>query len=451
LRSASSASARKGIHKIRHVVIIMQENRSFDNYFGTFRGADGIPGLGGHPGKEPCLPDPGEPCVHPFHDRQDLNIGGPYRVLNGKADIDGGKMDGFVNQQEADGLTSTPPDDVMGYHNGKDIPNYWKYAEHFVLLDHMFQAVASWSLPSHLFLTSLWSAYCTKHNHPKSCKNAPESPGEPKGWFGATKKPVYAWTDLTYLLHKHHVSWRYYMFTGTEPACYSDATQSCAPVTNGPISQKLWYPVKWFDTVKNDGQTHNIESVKHLFAAATKGKLPAVSWVVPSEPISEHNGYAQVSVGETYVTGLINALMRSPDWKSTAIFLAWDDWGGEYDNVAPPKVDRNGYGFRVPALVISPYAKRGYVDHQVLSFDAYAKFIEDDFLGGARLNPKTDGRPDPRPDVREKKPQLGNLIKAFDFNQKPRKVLILPVHPKTDLIAPTDTALMQAVHGFGWG
>ena len=98
---------------------------------------------------------------------------------------------------------------------------------------------------------------------------------------------------------------------------------------------------------------------------------------------------------------LTAAAMRGPDWKSTAIFVSWDDWGGFYDHVVPPTVDVNGYGLRVPGLVISPYARRGYIDHQVLSFDAYLKFIEDDFLSGSRLNPATDGRPDPRPDVRE--------------------------------------------------
>jgi phospholipase C len=133
---------------------------------------------------------------------------------------------------------------------------------------------------------------------------------------------------------------------------------------------------------------------------------------------------------------LINAIMRGPDWKSTAIFLAWDDWGGFYDNVTPPRIDQNGYGLRVPGLVISPYAKRGYIDHQTLSFDAYLKFIEDDFLGGQRLDPRTDGRPDPRPDVREDAPELGNLVKDFDFNQQPRPPLFLPIHPQTDMIEP---------------
>jgi phospholipase C len=121
--------------------------------------------------------------------------------------------------------------------------------------------------------------------------------------------------------------------------------------------------------------------------------------------------------------------MTGPQWKSTAIFLAWDDWGGFYDHVVPPAVDRYGYGLRVPSLVISPYARKGFIDHQVLSFDAYNKFIEDDFLNGQRLDPATDGRPDPRPDVRENAPLLGNLIDDFNFNQKPRRPVLLPLHP----------------------
>ncbi len=117
--------------------------------------------------------------------------------------------------------------------------------------------------------------------------------------------------------------------------------------------------------------------------------------------------------------------MRSPDWRSSAIFLAWDDWGGFYDHVRPPRVDANGYGLRVPALLISPYARKGRIDHQTLSFDAYLKFIEDVFLRGARLDPRTDGRPDPRPTVRERVPLLGDLAKEFDFDERPRPPLIL--------------------------
>ncbi len=144
--------------------------------------------------------------------------------------------------------------------------------------------------------------------------------------------------------------------------------------------------------------------------------------------MSEHPP-ALVSAGQTYVTGLVNAIMRSPDWSSTAIFLSWDDWGGFYDHVVPPMIDRNGLGLRVPGIVISPYARRGFIDHQILSHDAYNKFIEDDFLGGQRLNPVTDGRPDPRPDVREANPLLGDLQRDFDFGARLRNPVILPVHP----------------------
>jgi phospholipase C len=157
-----------------------------------------------------------------------------------------------------------------------------------------------------------------------------------------------------------------------------------------------------------------------------------VSWVVPSGAVSEHPP-SPVSFGQSYVTSLVNAVMHSPDWKSTAIFLAWDDWGGFYDQVVPPTVDQNGYGLRVPAMVISPYARSGYVDHQTLSFDAYVKFIEDDFLNSQRLDPKSDGRPDPRPDVRENAKILGDLASDFNFNQNPRAPVVLPVHPVTTL------------------
>jgi phospholipase C len=433
---ARRPTSRKGIHKIRHVVIIMQENRSFDTYFGTYRGADGIPGLAGHRGKVPCLPDHREHCVRLWHDRHDLNQGGLYSYPNVRPEIDGGKMDGFIKEQEKI-FPKLGHDDVAGYHTGADIPNYWTYARDFVLQDRMFEPVKSWSLPSHLYLVSLWSAYCSRHDDPMSCRNAPAHPAQPPGGpHPSPKRPDYAWTDLTYLLHKHHVSWRYYIFKGIEPDCESNTRASCAPVTQGPRTNPIWNPLFYFDTVRTDHQLRDIQSLNGFFAAAHKGRLPAVSWIVPSSVVSEHPHTALVSRGQTYVTGLINTIMESRDWNSTAIFLTWDDWGGFYDNVVPPHIDRDGYGLRVPGLVISPYAKKGYIDRQTLSFDAYAKFIEADFLGNAKLNPKTDGRPDPRPDVRENARQLGRLAEDFDFSHGPRKPVLLPVHPKTDLIEP---------------
>ncbi|HKV54151.1 MAG TPA: alkaline phosphatase family protein, partial [Candidatus Binataceae bacterium] len=126
---------------------------------------------------------------------------------------------------------------------------------------------------------------------------------------------------------------------------------------------------------------------------------------------------------------------QSSSWSHTALLLTYDDSGGWYDHVVPPTVDQNGYGLRVPGIVISPYAKSGFIDHQTLSFDAYVKFIEDDFLSGERLDPANDGRPDPRPDIRENSPILGDLANDFDFSQSPRPPLILPVNPPTDLVS----------------
>jgi phospholipase C len=317
----------------------------------------------------------------------------------------------------------------MGYHDAREIPNYWAYARNFVLQDHMFQPDTSWSLPAHLFMVSEWSARCRPHAGPRGCVNAIENPlappYEPQNPTG--RKPDYAWTDLTYLLHRDHVSWRYFIVKGGQPDCDDDG-MVCSLKAQSARTPGIWNPLPWFQTVKADHELRNVVPMKNLFTMARRGTLPAVSWVVPSQRVSEHPP-GLVTAGQTYVTSIVDALMRSRDWRSTAIFLAWDDWGGFYDHVVPPKVDVNGYGLRVPGLVISPYARHGYIDHQVLSFDAYAKFIEDDFLRSSRLDPATDGRPDPRPTVREDVPQLGDLVSDFDFRQQPRQPLILPLHP----------------------
>jgi phospholipase C len=442
------------IFKIKHVVIIMQENRSFDQYFGTFPGADGIPGLAGNPGTVPCVPDPvNGGCVKPFHDTNDKNYGGPHGASNATADMNctdpaartGCKMDGFVGQAESgESCTTTDPNcspcttsttaqciDVMGYHDAGEIPNYWDYAENFVLQDHMYEPNASWSLPEHLYQVSEWSAFCTVPTNPFSCTNNLQNPN-PDGSGPNDGQLHYAWTDMTWLLHAQNVSWAYYVFQGTEPDCEDDSAMTCAPVQQGPKTPGIWNPLPSFTDVAQDGQLGNIQSLSNFFVAAKNGTLPSVSWIDPNGTVSEHPT-ALVSAGQTYVTGLVNAIMESPDWDSTAIFLSWDDWGGFYDQVVPPVADETGYGLRVPGIVISPYARQGYIDPQTLSHDAYNKFIEDDFLGGQTLNPATDGRPDPRPDVREDSPLLGDLTADFDFSQPPRPPLILPVCPATDL------------------
>jgi phospholipase C len=491
--ATSQNAAESGIHKIRHVVIIMQENRSFDSYFGTYPGADGIPARNGL--FTVCVPDPRTGgCDKPYHDASLVNGGAGHNLSNAVTDIDGGKMDGFVRSAEdtaSRGCSAQPPTpaclpgsapDVMGYHDAREIPNYWTYASDFVLDDHMFEPVDSWSLPSHLYLVSGWSARCTSAD-PGSCVSDPAqaggrlklknlsqaflqclaahgvthltradltkpsvikvasaclgylTPAQRQRLLGSSGEGqqlgVYSWTDLTYLLHKNHVSWAYYVQKGVQPDCDDNPDETaagCAPVAQGAQTPSIWNPLPSFTDVKADRQQGNVQDLSHFYPAAEHGTLPAVSWVAPAQPDSDHPP-ANIATGQAYVTNLINTIMRGPDWNSTAIFLAWDDWGGFYDNVVPPKVDANGYGLRVPALVISPYARHGTIDHQLLSFDAYNKFIEDDFLNGARLDPKTDGRPDPRPDVREAVRILGNLYADFDFSQSPRPTVLLSTHP----------------------
>ena len=422
--------------KIKHIIIIMQENRSFDHYFGTFPGADGIPMKNGVPSV--CINDPelGK-CIVPFHDPNDINGGGPHTQTYAAQDIDQGKMDGFIKAVLAGrkGVCNNPltpgcssgslGPDVMGYHDAREIPNYWTYAEDFVLQDHMFEPNASWSLPAHLFMVSGWSARCSNSQDPMSCVNSLNNPG--RAHFSGPPGTDYAWTDLTYLLYKNNVSWAYYLTEGTEPDC-ANGEMICETNVQKLDVPSIWNPLVDFTTVHQDNQLGNIQPDDNFYAAAKNGTLSSVSWIVPEGKNSEHPP-ASIHDGQAYVTEVINAVMQGPEWDSTAIFLAWDDWGGFYDHMVPPVVDQNGYGLRVPGLAISAYARRGYIDHQVLSFDAYLKFIEDIFLNGQRLDPATDGRPDPRPTVRENVAQLGDLLHDFDFSQAPRPPVLLPLNP----------------------
>ena len=216
--------------------------------------------------------------------------------------------------------------------------------------------------------TCTWSRsgrHSCANGDPVSCRNKSGASREPDRLSAeATRRhapPDYAWTDLTYLLHKYHVPLALLRAQGRQSPTASSTTRvACAPVRSGRARRRgsgtRCRTSKTFTrTISSATSSRSRSSTPR----PTKGTLPAVSWIVPNGHVSEHPP-GLVSAGQTYVTGLINTIMKSPDWKSTAIFLAWDDWGGFYDNVVPPHVDMNGYGLRVPALVISPYARRGY-------------------------------------------------------------------------------------------
>jgi phospholipase C len=422
---------------IKHLVFIVQENRSFDHYFGTFPGAEGIPMRNGRP--TVCAPDPiSGRCVRPYHTTAQLQEGGPHSQRASEIDVNGGRMNGFVrtvvntslfcadHRDDPDCRNYLGPQgqpDVMSYHTAKEIPNYWRYAKEFVLQDHMFAPADSWTLPAHLFLVSAWAARCSNAHDPMSCVSNLELVDEFQAMKSGEDVPIWAWTDITYLLHENGVEWGYYIGDDTcvfEP-CPADTDQHTVPHQN---------PLPWFTTIRETGQMDRIQKHTKFYNAAANGTLPSVSWVMPYSGVGEHPASrAPIWKGQRHVTNLVNALMEGPDWNQTAIFLTWDDWGGFYDHVEPPRVDLNGYGIRVPGLLISPWARAGTIDSQTLSFDAYLKLIEDLFLDSERLNPATLSRPDSRPTVREKASILGNLLKEFDFSQEPLPPLILDPRP----------------------
>ncbi len=158
-----------------------------------------------------------------------------------------------------------------------------------------------------------------------------------------TDQTPFAWTDITYLLHKAGVSWAYYLDHGAVSVTGAN-----------PTGVSIHFnPLPGFTDVHKDAQLGSLRPLTVFYSQAKAGTLPKVSWVAPDFRDSEHSP-GLVSTGQAYVTRIINAVMRSPDWSSTAIFLSWDDWGGFYDNAVPPVVDKLGYGIRVPSLIISP-------------------------------------------------------------------------------------------------
>jgi phospholipase C len=382
-------AAPPGLEKIQHFVFIMQENRSFDHYFGTYPGAEGLP-----PGV--CVPDPTVgTCAAPSHDAALVNQGGGHNWANAIACIDGGLMDGFIAG------STLKPGDVMGWHDSREIPNYWNYARLYVLQDRLFESITSYSLPAHLYMLAAQSG----------------------GYIGTGQaQPVsFSFSEITELLGSGKIDWRYYVNRGKTAGA---ADGGVANVDSDETTYTFWNPLPAFPTVKNDPtQFSRLTDATQFYTDAQSGALPQVSWIIPNSTLSEHPP-GSVATGMNYVTGLVNAVMNSPEWNSTAIFIAWDDWGGFYDHVDPPAVDQYGLGIRVPGLVISPYARQGYVDHKTYSFESWLRLVEERF----GVNPMT-GRDNTANDMAD----------AFDFTQQPRAPMVMD--PNGSPYPPTPQSL----------
>jgi phospholipase C len=441
--TSPAAVDRHGLDTLDHLIFIVQENRSFDHYFGTFPGADGIP-TKQDGGFDVCVPNTyrGGACARPFVSNAVNFVGGPHTHRASVADVNGGAMDGFIGTllpvmdecwtsgrgPGCDGrLGPDGQPDVMATLTAAQIPNYWSYARRFALQDHLFAPVDSWSLPSHLYLVSGWSAYCPDPSDPMSCVSDVDVKGLDRRWYYGDE-PKYAWTDVTWLLDRDGVSWATYVGNHTcwqHPPCDDPEGRDFATPYNRNVLPGF---TSFYNGERASGVADNILPVENYLAAAADGSLPSVSWVFPTSVTSDHPANPSTTrTAMAYVTRLINAVMEGPAWGSTAIFLTWDDWGGFYDHVVPPRVDGNGYGLRVPGLVISPWVRPGTIQHATLSFDSYLRLIEDRFLDGQRLDPKTDGRPDARPTVRER---LAHPLQGiFDFEQDPLPPLVLEPWP----------------------
>jgi len=281
-----------------------------------------------------------------------------------------------------------------------DIPNYWKYAQTFTLADNMFSSLAGASFPNHLYLIASQSGGAIQN--PSNIATSPNIWGcdavstanvlilEPNG-KKYTRFPCFDYATLGDVLDGAKLTWRYYAPSQGQPGYQWSAYDAISHIRNGP-----------------DWQT-NVVPVTEFITDALAGKLPPVSWVTPPAVSSEHPG-AGVCRGENWTVQQINAVMLGPLWQSTAIFVTWDDFGGFYDHVAPPKTDFYGLGPRVPLLVISPYAIPRHISHNRYGFESVLKFIETNW----RLQSLT-----------ARDSLANNLMDAFNFSQSPLSPLIL--------------------------
>jgi phospholipase C len=374
--------------KIKHVVIIFQENRSPDNLFHGLPGAD-IANAG--------LDSQGNTIVlHeiPMVEEYDLGHDHPGFV----SAYDDGKMDGAnlgrVICQIPQPTCGIPANPQYAYVAPSDVPEYFTMAEQYVFGDRMFQTNQGPSYPAHQFIVSGTSAPTAKSDlfvseNPlieAGCtapSNATVALIDPEGNESQTTYPCFEHQTLMDLLDAHAQSWTYYSNQGDS---IWNAPNSIKHIRFGPDWQNVIIP-----------ETKVLKDIPN-------GKLAAVTWVNPNAPVSDHPGITN-GKGPAWVASIVNAIGQSPFWDSTAIFITWDDWGGWYDHVAPKIYNSYEYGFRVPLIVVSPYAKKGYVSHVTHDFGSLLKFTEKTFGLG------TLGYADARAD---------DLSDCFNFEQAPR-------------------------------
>ena len=376
---------------IKHVVVVIQENRSFDNFFKDFPGADSV-----DQGMSPDGPVP----LHPVD--LDLPVDVDHQHKAWLAEYNDGKMDGWT---KVNTLPQQDPEFPYAYVPREQIEPYWDMAQQYTLADRMFQSNTGPSFPAHLYLIAGQADFVASNpNHKETTHFAwgcdspltatvsvinPEGE-EVGGPYPCLNFPTMADTALT-----QGITWRYYAPGLNDLGNIWSAFDAIRHIRYSPY---------WANVISPETQVLN---------DAQRGDLPDITWVAPTAQNSDHpfpkeNLPADISVqgqyGPEWVASIVNSIGHSPLWSSTAIFVVWDDWGGWYDHVAPPVLDRMGLGPRVPFIVISPWAKRHYVSHVQHEFGSILKFTELTFALPSLHT--TDERADALKD-------------CFDFRQRP--------------------------------
>lgn len=380
--------ARDPTTPIEHFIVLMQENHSFDNYFGTYPGADGIP-----PGT--CMPidprDESAGCVEPFHiGENDVELEDPdHSSTTHQLQYNDGKMNGFVralNLRNQDGRLA------MGYYDERDLPYYWNLADEYVLFDRFFSSAAGGSFINHMYWVT---------------------------GRGLDERPIDRGLDeyptIFDRLEAAGVSWKFYV-QNYEPGLNYRTVDD---YPSDRAAQVVWVPLLNFDRfLDNPDLNRKIVNLDEYWDDLEQGTLPAVTFIAPSGP-SEHPP-GSLLAGQRFVRSLIQGLMRSSHWDSSALLVTYDDWGGWYDHVPPPQIDEHGYGFRVPAYLVGGYARRGFIDSTELDYTSILRFIEDNWQ--LRSLARRDAR-------------ANSIINAFDFSQPPREPVFFGMERGTDVQA----------------
>jgi phospholipase C len=403
---------------IQHVVIVVQENRSFDNIFAGFPGAD-APTVGKLPNGKTI----------PLHTIEVNTLDPEHSFQQSLADVDGGKMDGFANGAIYGGGSNGNPPLQLSRLDPTLVAPYWSMAEQYTLADHMFPTEHGPSWTAHLnliagtttitptkavinFPTNFFGAYCgaPKYNTTHTV--------DVSGTYGIGPYPCFTqFHTLADSLDTANVRWRYYAPTTSGGTCITACGGQWSPFAS---IKAIRYSRYWKKNV--------ISPPPQVLKDIAAGKLAAVTWIVPESPWSDHAYAGALPEGPSWVAAIVNAIGESAFWKSTAIVVLWDEWGGFYDDVPPPQLDFRGLGIRVPCIIISPYAIHGHVSHTQYEYGSILRFIEEVFHLKP-IGPRSQGYTDRR---------ATSIIDSFDFTQQPSAFtpISAPYPPSTFIDAP---------------